>query len=214
MHRRGPRLRHRARPGAFDHAGLRLRRHVDTEYGGADAERRLAQHQSSAGRRKGQSADRAAICGGAGPAGGAMEARPHVRRRRRRAARPDARLQLFQRDRQYPSRRESGHGAGALRRQCLRVARALLSERDSQFQDQAERGAGPRALHRTRRPISAMPMRNTSSAGSISTRRRTIRTRRRAGSSLPPTRASAAPRRRSAISCSRASMCRGKPRAA
>jgi TPR repeat protein len=76
--------------------------------------------------------------------GGAMEARPHVCRRRRRAAGRPARLQLFQRDRQYPSGRDAGHAAGALRRQRLRGARALLSHRHSQFEDRRIRRARAR----------------------------------------------------------------------
>ena len=126
-------------------AGFRLRRHDFSGDRGAVAERWIARRCARAGgRRKGEFLDRAAIRGRAGAAGGAMEARPHVRRRRRRAARRSARLQLFQRDRQYPSGRSAGHPAGAFRRQCLRGARALLSRRHPEFENRGGSDPGPR----------------------------------------------------------------------
>jgi TPR repeat protein len=89
-----------------------------------------------------------------------------------------------------------------------------FSEIANTHPDESRTRRGPASSTPMRPPISAMPMRNTSLGGSFSTRRRRIRTRRRVGSSWPPTRVNAAPRRRSAIFCSRANMCRGKPHAA
>ena len=108
----------------------------------------------------------------------------------------------------------AGHGAGAHRRQCLRGARSLLPEGYSQLDRRG--GCRPRARNvRLRRDrISATPTRSISSAVFISTARRAIRARRRAGSSSLRRRAIAAPRRCWATCCFRASACRGRRRAA
>ena len=149
----------------------------------------------------------AAIRRRARPRRRALEARPHVCRRRRRRARRPARVRVFPEVRQHPRRRQPGDAALALRRQRLRGARPLLPRRHPELggagRSRSARGACSARGVVFRRSRGAVPARHalrrtaTASPATPSARCR--------GSRSPPTRASTRRRRCSAASCSRAS---------
>ena len=78
--------------------------------------------------------------------------------------RRSARVRIFPRHRRQPCRRQSGHAAGALRRQRLRRARPLLSRRHPEFAGQAPIPSARARCSPMPRPISAIPTRSTISA--------------------------------------------------
>ena len=102
----------------------------------------------------------------------------HVcRRRRRRAGRPQG-IRIFPRHRRQPCRGQSGHAAGALRRQRLRRARPLLSRRHPEDRDQAR--SRPRA-----RDVRLCGLVFPRSGGAILSGAALSRRRRRAARSAP-----------------------------
>ena len=124
-------------------------------------------------------------------------------------------FRIFPRHRRHACRRQSGHAAIALRRQCLRRARPLLSRRHPEDRDQA------RSRPRTR-DVRLCRLVFPRSGSAILSRAALSRRRRRAARPTPG-RALVRPRRRRRASASRrpcwapcclpAITCRARPRA-
>ena len=125
-----------------------------------------------------------------GPSGRPVEARPHVCRGRRRQAGRLQGVRAVQRDRRRPRRGQPQRALRPFRLQRLRRARRLLPEGHPQPGQGRTRPARASSTA-TPPPTTATTRRSSTSPACTTTARAAIaiRCRRRAGPSLPPTRA-------------------------